>query len=257
MTTRKQQPVVVAGGTGNVGSFIVRALLEQGTVVAVPSRSERKVQELRNYLREHLDAEDFTRLHTFHGTVSDEAEGKEVVDRITREVGAPGAVISLMGSWRSADSLLDAAEEDLDHVLHHYLKAHFGVARAFLPGLLERGGTYLFVNGPLAFEVWPGSALVSIATAAQHMLFKALVKEHEDYPPQIAELVTYAYIRNRQTQPESPLPGEAVGAFAAHLVSDRSTHIDGESIHLQSLEPLKEAGLDITPYEAMRGAPPR
>lgn len=250
MKARKDQTVVVAGGTGNVGGFIVRALLRQGATVAVPSRSEQKIQELKSYLRQHIEATDLSRLHTLVGTVSDEVEGREVIQQITQEVGVPGAVVSLMGSWRPADSLLEAKGEDLDHVFEHYLKAHFGVARTFLPVLNEQGGTYVFINGPLAFEVWPRSGLVSIATAAQHMLFQVLAKEHEDSPVRIAELVTYAYIRNRQAQPGSPVPGEAVGAYAAHLVSDLSMEVHGQSIHLRSLKLLEGAGLDITPYEA-------
>lgn len=250
MKAHKNQTVVVAGGTGNVGGFIVRALLRQGATVAVPSRSERKIRDLRSYLSQHVEEKELARLHTLVGTVSDEVEGRKVVQEIRREVGVPEAVISLMGSWRPANSLLEAKEEDLDHVLEHYLKAHFGVARTFLPVLKERGGRYVFVNGPLAFEVWPRSGLVSIATAAQHMLFQVLAKEHEDSPVRIAELVTYAYIRNRQAQPGSPLPGDAVGAYAAHLVSELSMEVHGQSIHLRSLKLLEDAGLDITPYEA-------
>ena len=255
MTTHEHQTVVVAGGTGNVGGFIVRALLERGADVAVPSRSEQKIQDLRDYLGQHVASADLERLRTFTGTVSDEADGREIADRIRREVGAPNTVISLMGSWLPTDSLLEATVDDLDHVLQHYLNAHFGVARTFLPGLKERGGTYIFVNGPLAFEVWPGSGLVSTATAAQHMLFRALAKEQKDDAVRIVELVTHAYIRNRQTRPGSPIPGEAVGAFAAHLVSEASGESHGESVHLRSLEQLEDAGLDVSPYEQTEAAP--
>lgn len=243
---KKNQTIVVAGGTGNVGGFIVRTLLERGATVAVPSRSKSKISDLKEYLSEHLDANDLARLHTVLGTVSDKVEGPEVLAEITREVTAPDGVVALMGSLRLADSLLEASDEDLDHVLEHYLKAHFGTARTFLPGLRERGGTYVFVNGPLAFEVWPGSGLVSIATAAQHMLFEALAKEHEGSAVRIAELVSHAFIRDRQTQPNSPLPGEAVGAYAAYLLSEASGEIHGESLHLRSLEELEELGVSVS-----------
>lgn len=40
-------------------------------------------------------------------------------------------------------------------------------ARTFLPALADTGGTYVFVEGPLAFDTRPdsGGDLVSIATA--------------------------------------------------------------------------------------------
>ena len=42
--------VVVAGGSGNVGTFMARALLERGATVVVPSRSEKMLAEFRTHL---------------------------------------------------------------------------------------------------------------------------------------------------------------------------------------------------------------
>lgn len=242
--TDKNAPVVVAGGTGNVGGFIVRSLLERGTPVVVPSRSEETIEDLKAYLDDHVEAADRVRLHTFIGNVSDEIQGRQIVQEIIREVGLPKAVISLMGSWRSSDSLVGASVNDLDYVLTHYLKAHFGVAKNFLPVLSESGGSYIFVNGPLAFDAWQRTGLVSVATSAQHMLFKVLAKEHEESPARIAELVTYAFIQGRQTQEGSPISGEAVGAFASHLVSEHAADLHGRSIHLKSPEQLAEVRVE-------------
>jgi NADP-dependent 3-hydroxy acid dehydrogenase YdfG len=51
MPSLHDQTVVVAGASGNVAPFVVRALLERGACVAAPSRSEEKLQGLRE-LRE-------------------------------------------------------------------------------------------------------------------------------------------------------------------------------------------------------------
>jgi hypothetical protein len=100
------------------------------------------------------------------------------------------------------------------------------------------GGTYLLVHGPLAFELRPefGTHLISIATAGQHMLFRALARELDDSPTRVVELVIRAFIRDRQTQPGSPLSGEAVGAFVAYLLAAAGPEIHGRSIHVRSLE---------------------
>lgn len=237
----EDKTIVVVGGTGNVGSFIVSELLEQGARVVVPSRSEDKIQDFRSHIG-NIEKSKLDRLYTFKGNLSDEGEAGRMLDRITKEVGKPDAAISSLGYFIPAPSLLTVDIGDLHRVMDGYLTAHFKVARTFVPFFRKHGGTFVFINGPLAFEVWDGSGLVSIATAAQHLLFKSLVKELDGTGAQVVELVNYAYIRNRQTQPSSSISGEAVGAYFAWLVSDASGNQHGKSIHLRSPEQVQEIG---------------
>lgn len=246
MNTLTDHTVVIAGGTGNVGSFVVRALLERGATVAVPSRSEETLGELREHLSWHVSDTDFDRLHTFVGDLSDETEASELRQRIIGDVGRPDAALASLGTFVTAPSLLDADPDDLQQALDGYLHSHFMVARTFLPDLQESGGTYVLVQGPLAFEPWPESSadLVSIATAGQHMLFRALAEGVSESPAQVVELVSHAFLRNRRAQPSSPIPGEAVGAYAAYLLSGAAgAEIHGESVHLRSLDQLEEVEL--------------
>lgn len=244
MEASERRPVVVAGGTGNVGGFIVRELLERGVRVAVPSRSEGSIQKLRDYLSEHVPEEAVERLHTLQGNLNDGADARRLREEIAERAGPPRAVMASLGRTHMVPSVLEAGPKDLEPVLEGFLFAHYNVARTFLPEMKSRGGTYLFINGPLAFDVWGSqTAPISIATSAQHMLFRALAKELDESPAQVVELVSHAYIRDRTTQPSSPLPGEAVGAYAAHLMLDDVEGVHGESIHLRSEEQLEVAGL--------------
>ncbi len=246
MQSLADHTVVVAGGTANVGSFVARVLLERGATVVVPSRSEKKLDELRGHLEPHVGETAMDSLHTFVGNLSDETEAASLKQRITEEAGTPDAVLASLGNFVTTPSLLEASKDELKRVLDGYLVSHFMVARAFVPTLRESGGTYLFLQGPLAFELHPefGTDLISIATAAQHMLFRSLAKELDESPARVVELVSHAFIREKQTQPGSPLSGEAVGAYAAHLLSGGGGNVHGESIHLHSPEQLAEAGLD-------------
>lgn len=245
MQALSDRTVVVAGTTGNVGPFVVRALLERGASVAAPSRSEEKLRALREHLSVHVGEADLARLHTFVWDLSDEGEATAVRQRITDEAGAPEAVVASVGDFVTTPSLLDASADELQRALDGNLIAHLMVARAFMPALRDTGGTYVPLQGPLAFDLHPelGAHLISIATAGQHMLFRALAQELDDSPARVVELVSHAFIRHRQTQPGSPLPGEAVGAFAAYLLSGAEIH--GQSIHLHSTEQLADVGLDI------------
>lgn len=247
MPTLTDQTVVVAGGTGNVGSFLVRALLERGATVAVPSRSEQNLQALRAHLAQQLNDTALDRLHPFVGDLGDEAGAEAIHQQIASALGAPDAVIASLGRFQPAPSLLEASVADLEQVIQDYLIAHFVVARTFLPGLKARGGTYVFINGPLALEPWEGSAagLVSTATAGQQMLFRALAQELDDSEARVVELINHAFIRDKQTQPSSPIPGEAVGAFASYLVSEGARDVHGQSIPLRSMEQLEAVGLTL------------
>jgi NAD(P)-dependent dehydrogenase (short-subunit alcohol dehydrogenase family) len=253
MPSLNNQTVVVAGATGNVGPFVVRALLERGASVAAPSRSEEKLGGLREHLSEHVDKTRLGRLHTFVGDLGDEREAAILRQRISEEVGTPDAVVASVGDYVAAPSLLDARADELQRALDTAVLAHFAIARTFLPGLSDSGGTYLFLQGPLAFELYPGYGgdLVSIATAAQHMLFRALAQEVAESRARVVELVGHMYIRDRQVQPTSPLSGEEVGAFVAHLLAGGGEQAHGQSIQLRSPEQLADVGLDADGRDAI------
>lgn len=231
-----EQTVVVAGGTGNVGSHVVRALLEQGATVVVPSRSEHKLLGLREFLGARMSGEAVRRLVTLTGSITDESAVEQMAERIASEAGQFTGVVATLGNFVAAPSLLQASPTVVRQVLDSYTVAHFMAARVFLPGLLVNGGKYVFVNGPLAFQPWrnSGSGLVSVATAAQHMLFRSVAQEYENTGVEVKELVTYAFVRNRETQPGSALRAESVGEYIAYLLSDAAPRQHGETIHLRS-----------------------
>jgi NAD(P)-dependent dehydrogenase (short-subunit alcohol dehydrogenase family) len=248
MKSLNDQTVVVAGATGNVGPFVVRALLERGASVAAPSRSGEKLGGLREHLSEQLDESTLRRLHTFVGDLGDERAAAGLRRRITERVGTPDAVVASVGDYVAAPSLLDARTAELQRALDTATLAHFVIARTFLPPLRDSGGTYVFLQGPLAFELYPGYGgdLVSIATAAQHMLFRALAQQVAESPASVVELVGHMLIRDRQTQPTSPLSGEEVGAVVAYIIAGAGQEAHGQSIHLRSHEQLADIGLDST-----------
>lgn len=247
MKILNNKTIVVTGGTGNVGSFIVKELLKRGAEVVVPSRSEDKITQLIDHLSGDLDKARLDRLHTYVGNIGNEEGAEKLLEKISFDIGIPDAAVASLGRFIPAPSLLNATADELRKVVDGYLVGHFIVARTFLRKYREHGGTYVFINGPLALEPWEGSAagLVSIATAGQQMLFKAMAQELRDSPARVTELMTYAFIRDRQTQPSSPIPGEAVGAYASYLVSDEAKDIHGKSIQLKSTEQLAEVNVKI------------
>jgi NAD(P)-dependent dehydrogenase (short-subunit alcohol dehydrogenase family) len=228
---------LVAGGTGNVGRHIVRALLRDGAGVVVPSRSADKLQALRDELGSAAAA-----LVTVVGDVADERDAPRVRDEASRLAPSPlDGVVASLGRWAPAPSLLSATRAELLRALEDYVVAHFMVARTFVPLLVERGGSYTLVNGPSAFGAWPGSALVSVATAAQSMLARALAAEQGvGERVRLAELVIHpsSWIGPGTTS-DGPIDGDAVGRYVAAIVAGRVT--TEPTMHLDSAEQV--AGL--------------
>src|SRR5690606_15320575 len=157
------QTLLVAGGTGNVGYFITRALLESGACVVVPSRSEAKLLALRTLLAGVLDNAALRRAHFIAGDIASEGDGERLLENIEAALGPLHGAIATLGRFRAAPALIDTDAVTLQHVLDDYLLAHFNVAQRLLRKLSERRGRYVFVNGPLALAPRDGTGPVSVA----------------------------------------------------------------------------------------------
>lgn len=236
MTDTQRPPLaaLVAGGTGNVGRHIVRALLGRGATVIVTSRSDTRLAALRRGVNASAG-----RLVTITGAIGDETDAIRLRAEIAAQVAAPlDAVVASLGRYRNAPSLLGAARAELVEVLEDYVVAHFMVARTFIP-VLERGGSYVMINGPSASTTWAGSGLVSTATAAQAMLARVLAEEVSHAGAlRFTELVIHpsGYIGPDDAPGSGPLDGAAVGRYVANLLAGRVA--GGAVVHLESAEQL-------------------
>ena len=236
MSDWTDRTVVVLGGTGNVGSHIVGALLQRGAEVVVPSRSGEKLRDLEQFLHHRLAPSALPQLRTLIGDLTTQENANRIAERVTAETGGADAVVATIGSFLPARSLLTTDSSSLQHVLDNYLVANFHAARAFLPRFRDKPGKYVWLNGPLAFQPWKNSAggLVSIAAAGQHMMFRALAQELEGTRAELIELVIYAYVRNRETQPGSAVSAHEVGQHIAQLLSETDCKHAGQSIHMRA-----------------------
>jgi NAD(P)-dependent dehydrogenase (short-subunit alcohol dehydrogenase family) len=222
--------IVVAGGTGNVGRYLVRALLEQSARVIVPSRSAENLEGLRA----SIGVDHRERLITIVGDLSDETDAVRVQQHLRTHRPLHGAIASL-GRFIPAPSVLSAPIADVRAALNDYVIAHFQSARTLIP-LIEDNGSYTIINGPLAFDaMFEGTGLVSIVTAAQAMLARVLFKERKDGPVRVNEVVVYTPFGWGDKAPAvGTLPREDVGRYVAHLVSNKGGAVRGQTIHLKS-----------------------
>jgi len=220
--------VLVAGGTGNVGRAIVTGLVHSGATVVVPSRSAAKLAALRAV----QTAAGADRLITIPGDISNEQQAAEIRHEALARVTRLDAVVASLGSFVAAPSVLAEPRAALEHVLADYLLAHFVVARTFLPLFTSTPGTYLLINGPLAFAPAPGSGLVSIATAGQAMLADTLIEETAHTSARVNELVIHLGIGWGSPE-ETRRNGERVAGAVATIIVDGTS---GTRLHVSASE---------------------
>jgi NAD(P)-dependent dehydrogenase (short-subunit alcohol dehydrogenase family) len=228
---------LIAGGTGNVGRYLVGGLLDVGATVIVPSRSRERLERLWASIGPGRG----DRLITIEGDIGEEQQAARLLDEVVSRAGPLDAAVASLGRFVPAPSVLSAPLSDLEQVLDGYLVAHFVVARTVIPALEKTGGSYTFINGPLAFEpMFPGTGLVSIATAAQAMLARTVMKESQGAPLRVNEVVLYtSFGWGDDDRKANPVRHEDVGRYVAYLISDRGAAVRGRTIHLDSLEPLR------------------
>lgn len=213
--TLHSMTALVAGGTGNVGRAIVHGLLTRGATVIVPSRSASKLETLGRAQPSAVR----DRLIAVVGDVSDERDAERICDEACARFVRIDGVVASLGSFVAAPSLLAASRAVLERVLADYLVAHFVVARTFIPLLASTGGSYLFINGPLAFAPSRGSGLVSVATAGQAMLAATIVEETKHSLARVNELIVNLGI-GWGSADETRHNGERVAATVASIFLD-------------------------------------
>lgn len=215
---------LIAGGTGNVGRAIVHGLLIRGATVVVPSRSAAKLEMLAAAQELHSRE----RLIAIVGDVSDERDAARIREETLEHARRLDAVVASLGSFVAAPSLIDEPRAMLDRVLTDYLAAHFVVARTFVPLFVSAGGSYLSINGGLAFAPMPGSGLVSVATAGQAMLADVIIKETANSPARVNELVVNIGV-GWGSADETRRNGERVANAVAKILRDGTA---GQRLHL-------------------------
>lgn len=124
---------LVTGGSYGIGFAIATALAQAGAKIAFNDRDQQKLEAgLANYAEAGIDARGYI------ADVTDEAQVAELVSNIECDLGGVDILVNNAGIIKRIP-MLEMSVEDFRQVVDVDLNAPFIVAKAVLPGMIERG----------------------------------------------------------------------------------------------------------------------
>jgi NAD(P)-dependent dehydrogenase (short-subunit alcohol dehydrogenase family) len=219
--------VLVAGGTGALGSAVVRTLLEAGHSVTATWVVEAERERVERELGAAGD------LSLVQADLFDPGSTTEAVEG----VDGLGAVVNLVGGFAAGKLVHESELEDFEQMLRLNLRPGFLLARAAMPRLVERGGgAYVGVSARPALRPFAGAAGYVTAKAAVIAFVQALDAEYRDHGIRCNAVLPSVIDTpaNRSSQPDADhskwVPPSEIAGVIRFLVSDESRPTSGAAI---------------------------
>jgi NAD(P)-dependent dehydrogenase (short-subunit alcohol dehydrogenase family) len=189
--------VVVAGGTGGLGSAVTAEFLAAGWRVFVPGRSEKALAD--------LGAHDG--LNTLVTDLADPAGAQQVAELAAADEGAPlRALVNLVGGFASGGRVHETPVEDFEKQLTLNLRPMYLMTQAVLPHLLAAdGGAIVCTSSRSAVKPFSGAAGYITAKAGVLAFADALAAEYAKDGIRVNTILpgTIDTPTNRQTMPKA------------------------------------------------------
>jgi len=155
--------VLVAGGTGALGTAVVRELLDSGFDCAATWIVDAELERGR--------AEFGDRAHFIRADLTDPGGAEEAV----AAVSDLEAVVDLVGGFASGPLVHETAPEDFERLMRLNLTPAFNLAHAAMPRLRERGGgAFVAVSARPALRPFAGASGYVTSKAAVLAFIQAL-----------------------------------------------------------------------------------
>jgi NAD(P)-dependent dehydrogenase (short-subunit alcohol dehydrogenase family) len=214
--------VLVAGGTGVLGTAVVHELVGAGHAVVatwiVPEEGER----LASLPVELVEADLF------------DADAAETAVATVEDLEA---VVDLVGGFSAGPRVHETDPEDFERLIRLNLTPAFTLARAAMPRMMERGGGgFVGVSARPALRPFPGAAGYVTAKAAVLAFIQALDAEYRGLGIRCNAILPSVIDTpaNREAMPDADwskwVPPEEIAKVVRFLVSEDSKPTSGAAI---------------------------
>ena len=214
--------VLVAGGTGFLGTAVVRELVDSGWPVTATWVEERERERLADQSVELVRADLFD---------------AAAVDAAVGGVEELEAVVNLVGGYAEGPRVHETDPEEFDRLMQLNVKPCFLLARAAMPRLMERGsGAFVGVSARPALRPFPGAAAYISSKAAVLALIQALDAEYKNDGIRCNAILPSVIDTpaNRESQPNADfskwVKPEEIAKVVRFLVSDDSAPLSGAAV---------------------------
>jgi NAD(P)-dependent dehydrogenase (short-subunit alcohol dehydrogenase family) len=226
--------VLVTGATGGLGSVVVRQFAEaRASLGLIGTDGDR----LATAAASAGLADD--RWAPGVGNVSDAAAAAAAVDAVVNRLGRVDALLHLVGGYAGGGPIASFADDDLRSMLDQHLWSTLNVARAVIPGMVERGwGRVVAVSASTVVTTPPSIAAYSVAKAAEETLLRTLAREVAGDGVTV-NVISVRKIDTDHERQSAPSPKNAawttpeeIAATMRYLCSDDAAAVTGQRIAL-------------------------
>jgi NAD(P)-dependent dehydrogenase (short-subunit alcohol dehydrogenase family) len=224
--------VLVAGGTGGLGSAVSLAFLEQGAKVVVTYRKEEEFAALKTTAGAKAAA-----LEGAVVDVTDEGAASELVGSVLSRHGMVDALVNTVGGYAGGVTLWDLETKVFDAMLAQNLRSGYALARAVLPAMLkQRHGSIVNVAAKAAVDHGAGAAAYAASKAAAVAMMDSLAADVKGTGVRVNSILPSIIdtAPNRKAMPSAdfatwPKP-EEIAQVILFLCSDHAAVVHGAAV---------------------------
>ena len=191
----KSKMIVVGGASGAVGEGLVAHLLSKGNSVIAVLRTQLKIDELHQFLKEaNISAENL--ICIVNGFASEEE-----ISQLQKELAKYPIEVAIasLGGWYHGNKLSEVPLSDLHGVIDSGLTSHLRFAKAVLPLLQKQSkANFIMINGGAAEYVVQHSGIISIVAASQKMMAQVLAQELQHSTVHVHSVAAFDMVKTRQ-----------------------------------------------------------